>query len=120
MGVKEKKYFFRPDVTFEVDAQWLLNRCEDGKKILRDRPSGSRLPPFRVRYCPQGLREGVQKCGKVLAHAFLCANSVLRWANDFGMPKIDVKPHFLPIPTLICYLFSIFEEQRAISFWKLR
>ena len=47
-GSKKKNYFFRPDVTFEVDAQWLLNRCKDGKKILRDRPSGSRFPPFRV------------------------------------------------------------------------
>ena len=38
--------------------------------------------------------------GKVLARAFLRANSVLRRANGFGMPKIEVKPHFLPTPTL--------------------
>ena len=31
-GGRKKNYFFRPDVTFEVDAQWLLNRCKDGKK----------------------------------------------------------------------------------------
>ena len=33
------------------------------KKISRDQPSGSLLPPFRVRYCPQWLREGGSKMG---------------------------------------------------------
>ena len=55
-GGQKKNYFFRPDVTFEVDAQWLLNRCKS---------YGSRLPPFRVRYCPQRLREGVQNVVKI-------------------------------------------------------
>ena len=80
------------------------------KKISRDRPSGSLLPPFWVRYCPQWHRDGGSKMGKVLAHAFLHANSVLRRAKDFRMPKIDVNPHSLPITTLSCYLFSKFEE----------
>ena len=55
--------FFRPDVTFGVDARCLLNRLKDGKKISRERPSGSLLLPFRVRYCPQWLREGGSKMG---------------------------------------------------------
>ena len=80
------------------------------KKISRDRLSGSCLPPFGVRYCPWGLHEGVQKWDKVLARAFLRPNSVLRRANGFGMSKIDVKPHVLPIPTFICHLFAKFKE----------
>ena len=88
MGVKEKQNnFFRPDVKFEVDARWLLHPFKDGKKISRDRPSVSLLPPFTVRYCPYGLREGGSKMGRVLARTFLCANSVLRRANDFGYEK---------------------------------
>ena len=59
---------------------------------------------------PRGFMSGVEKLDKVLARAFSRSNSVLRRANDFGMPKIDVKPHSLPTPTLICYLFSKFEE----------
>ena len=106
MGVKEKKRFFRPDVTFGVDARWLPHRFKDGKKISRDRPSGNLLPPFRVRYYPYGLREGVQKWGKVLARDFLRANSFLRRTNDIGMRKIDVKPHSLPIPAIFFYLLS--------------
>ena len=63
-GQRKKNDFFRPDVTFGVDAQWLLHRFKDEKKISRDRPSGSLLPPFRVRYCPCGLREGGSKMGQ--------------------------------------------------------
>ena len=100
----------RPDVAFEGDARWLLNRFKNGKKISRNRPSGSLLLLLEVRNFPQALREGGSKWGKVLARASLRANSVLRWANDFRMPKIDVKLHSLPIPALICYLFSKFEE----------
>ena len=51
-GGQGKKYFFRPDVTFGVDARWLLNRFKDGKEISRDRPSGSLSIPFWVQYCP--------------------------------------------------------------------
>ena len=51
----------RPDVAFGVGARRLLNRSKDRKKISRNRPSGSLLPPFGVRNCPQGLREEVQK-----------------------------------------------------------
>ena len=59
---------------------------------------------------PRGFVKGTQKWGKVLGRAFLHANSVLRRANYFGMPKIDVKSHSLPIPTLLRYSFSKFEE----------
>ena len=50
-----------PDVAFGVDARWLLNRFKNGKKISRNRPSGSLLLPLEVRNCPQGLREGGSK-----------------------------------------------------------
>ena len=59
---------------------------------------------------PWGFVREAQKWGKILAHAFLCANFVLRRANDFGMCKIDVKPYSLPFPTLICNLFPKLEE----------
>ena len=62
-GQRKKNFFFRPDFTFGVDARWLLNRFENGKKISRDRSSGSHLLPFGVRYCPQGAREGGSKMG---------------------------------------------------------
>ena len=42
---------------------------------------------------------GAQKWGKVLVRAYLRANSVLRRANVFGMSKIDVNPHSLPMPS---------------------
>ena len=110
MGVKGKMIVSRPDVASGLDAQWLLNRFKNGKKISRKRPSGSLLPPFGVRNCPRGFVRGAQKWGKILACAFLRANSVLRRANDLRMSKIDVNPNSLPIPILICYLFSKFEE----------
>ena len=53
-GGQRKKVFFRPEVTFGVDARWLLNRFENGKKITRDRSSGSRLPPFGGTILPLG------------------------------------------------------------------
>ena len=62
-GQRKKKFFLRPEVTFGVDARWLLNRFENRKKISRDRSPGSRLPPFGVRYCPWGLCEGGSKMG---------------------------------------------------------
>ena len=46
--------------------------------------------------------------------------TVLRVVNCFGVSKFDVKPHTLPISIIICNLFPTFEEQRAISCWKLR
>ena len=113
MGVKEKNDFFRPDVTFGVDARWLLNRFNDGKKISRDRPSGSLLIPFGVRYCPQGLREGAQGWGTDLARAFLRANSVVRRANDFGMPKYRRKTPFFTYPNF--NLLCIFKIRRITS-----
>ena len=61
LGVKND--FFQSDPTFEVNARWLLSRFKKRKKISRDRPTGSLLPPFGVRYCPQGLRAGVSKMG---------------------------------------------------------
>ena len=109
MGVREKNDFFRPDVPFGVDARCLLNRLKDGKRFQETDPLGV-LPPFGVRYCPQWIRDGSSNMGKALARAFLHANSVLRRAKDFRMPKNEVNPHSLPIPTLICYLFSKFEE----------
>ena len=59
---------------------------------------------------PGGFVRGAQKWGKILARAFLCANSVLRRANDSGMSKIDVKPYSLPFPILICNLSPKLEE----------
>ena len=59
---------------------------------------------------PGSFMTGAQKWGKVLAHAYLRANSVLRRANGFRMSKIDVKPHSLPIPSLMCHLFPEFKE----------
>ena len=59
---------------------------------------------------PGGFVRGAQKWGKILARSFLCANSVFRRANGFGMSKIDVKPYFLSIPTLICNLSPKLEE----------
>ena len=59
---------------------------------------------------PGGFMRGAQKWGKCLARAYLRANSVLRRANAFGMSKIDIKPHSLPMPSLICHLFPKFKE----------
>ena len=53
-GQSKKMIFFRPDFTFRVDVRWLLNRFKDGKKISRDRPSGSLLLPFGGTILPAG------------------------------------------------------------------
>ena len=110
MGVKEKKFFFRPEVTFGVDARWLLNRFENGKKIARDRSSGVVCHHLGYDTAPGGFVRGAQRWGKIFARAFLRANSILRRANFFGMSKIDVKPYSLPITTLISHLFPKFRE----------
>ena len=110
MGVKKKMTFFRPDVTFGIDARCLLNPLKDGKKIQETNVLGVICRHLGYDTAPSGFLTGAQKWGKVLARAFLRVNSVLRRAKDFRMPKIEINPHSLPIPTLICYLFSKFEE----------
>ena len=65
---------------------------------------------------PGGFVRGAKEWGKVLARAFLRANSVLYRANGFGMSKLYVKPHSLLTPSLICHLFRKFEEKRASIF----
>ena len=100
----------RPDVTFGVDARWLLSRFENGKDFKRltiwesfAAIWGTILPPGASL---GGFKNGVQ----FWPAPFLRANSVLHQANDFSMSKIDEKPYFLPIPTLICNLSPKLEE----------
>ena len=106
MGVKEKEKFF-------LDLRLRLELMLDGystdfrtKKRLKgtDRV-GVVCHHLGYDTTPGGFVRGAKKWDKVLACAYLRANSVLHRANAFGMSKIDVKPHSLPMPSLICHLF---------------
>ena len=111
MGVKEKKLF--------LDLRLRLELMLDGystdfrtKKIFQE-TDRVEVVCHHLGYpdtTPGGFMRGAQKWGNVLSHAYLHANSVLRQANGFGKSKIDVKPHSLPIPSLICHLFPKFKE----------
>ena len=59
---------------------------------------------------PRGFVRGAQKWGKILFRAFLRANSVLRHANGFGMPKLDGES------SLIFQLRPIFTPKKSCSF----
>ena len=59
-------------------------------------------------YLYSGIQEAVRQSDWLFA--ILGCNSDLRGVNDLGMSKFDVKPHSLPIPTIICNLFPKFEE----------
>ena len=109
-GGQRKTKFFRPEVTFGVDAQWLLNRFENGKRFQETDRLGVVCHHLGYDTAPGGFVRGAQKWGKIFARAFLRANSILRRANFFGMSKIDVKPYSLPITTLISHLFPKFRE----------
>ena len=64
--------------------------------------SGNNLVPrvTSLLYLHSGIQEAVRQSDCLFA--ILGRNSDLRGVNDFGMSKLDVKPHSLPIPTIIC------------------
>ena len=110
MGVKQKMFFFDLRLRLELMLDGYSTDFRTEKIFQENGRLRVVCHHLRVRYCLWGLRERAQKWGKNWARAFLCANSVLRRANDFGMSKIDVKPYSLPIPTLICNLSPKLEE----------
>ena len=59
-------------------------------------------------YLYSGIQEAVRQSDWLFT--ILRRNSVLRGVNDLGMSKFGVKPHSLPIATIICNLFLKFEE----------
>ena len=111
MGVKEKKNFFF-DLTLRLEL--MLDGCSTDLKTEKRFKETDRLGVIchHLGYdtAPRGLVTGAQKWGKIFARAFSRANSDLRHTNGFGMSKIDVKPHSLPISTLISQLFPKLEE----------
>ena len=106
--------------------QWLLLwNCSNGESFFgtfgtRSNKDTVNLVPrvSSLLYLYSGIQEAVRQSD--WPFAILGCNSDLRWVNDLGMSKFDVKPHSLPIPTIICNLFPKFEEERAILFLKLR
>ena len=109
MGVKEKNDFF--DLTLRLEL--MLNGYSTEFKTEKSFQETDRLGVVchHLGYDTylRGFVRGAQIWVKFCPAPF-CANSVLRHANGFGMPKIDVKLHSLPIPTLISHLFPKFEE----------
>ena len=111
MGVKEKKIFFfdlRSRSGLMLDGYLMDFGTE--KRFQENGRLGAVCHHLGCDAAPGGSVRGAQKWGKNFARAFLGAKSVLHRANDFGMSKIDVKPHSLPIPTFICNLSPKLEE----------
>ena len=111
MGVKEKKsFFFDLTLRLELMLDGYSTNFKTEKRFEEINYLGVICHHLGYDTALRGLMRGAQKWGKILARAFLRANSVLRHANGFGMSKIDVKPHSLPISTLICSLPPKFDE----------
>ena len=90
--------------------------------LLKRRPSEHEIfSPRRMRqksmtnFPPAGIQEAIRQFDWLFAiprsnSARSEPRAALRWVNGFGMSKFDVKPHSLPIATIICNLFPKFEE----------
>ena len=111
MGVKGKKsIFFDPTLRLELMLDGYSTNFKTEKRFQKHGCLGVVCHHFGYDTAPRGLVRGAQIWGKILARAFLRANSVLRHANGFGMSKINVKPYSLPKATFICNLSPKFEE----------
>ena len=110
MGSNKRKFFFDLSLRLELMLGGYSTDFKTEKRFQETDHLGVVCHHLEYDTASGGFVRRAQKWGKVLARAFLRANSILRRANGFRMSKIDVKPHFLPIPTLICHLFPKFKE----------
>ena len=109
-GVKQKKFFFALRLRLELMLDGYSTDFRTEKRFQENGRQRVVCHHLRFDTAPGGFVRGAQKWGNILAHAFLCANSVLRRANGFGMSKIDIKPYSLPMPTFICNLSPKLEK----------
>ena len=87
MGSNKENFFF--DLTLRLELM-LDGYSTDFRTQKRFQENGRLRVVCHHLACdtaPGGFVRGAEKLGKILACAVLCANSVLRRANDFGMSK---------------------------------
>ncbi len=62
-GLKKNVPIFLPEVTFGVNAPWLLDQFQNGKNFTRANSSANLITKFGIGYRLQGLRAGALKMG---------------------------------------------------------